>query len=318
MNLGVWNNREYYLKAKGASLASWDHPGLVTFREVAKEATRVLEVGVGEGSKLRAVTGVRGLGVGVDVSLVGLKIAQGTQISKLKTRNYNSNVKKNPEYRIQHREDDAVTGSAGSPQVPFIVKSQKLGGKSGGLGFIQADGGKLPFEDNSFDFVYSAFTLEHLDKPEEVIREMVRVARKGGGLGFLAPNFGAPNRASPCFEGSRVKKLLVGLAKDFSSKFKVQSSKLQLKFQRLDWDEVKPIATEEQYEIDWDTVVEPYVLSLMRFLESLGVEMEEVSSCWEMDLNTPVWQLPLRWLGKMGVYPFRYWGPHLLVVGYKL
>jgi SAM-dependent methyltransferase len=44
----------------------------------------------------------------------------------------------------------------------------------------QADMRHLPFEDESFDYVYSHGVLHHSDEPENVVREMFRVLRPGG------------------------------------------------------------------------------------------------------------------------------------------
>jgi ubiquinone/menaquinone biosynthesis C-methylase UbiE len=51
----------------------------------------------------------------------------------------------------------------------------------GGLAQIyQADMRKLPFADNSFDYIYSHGVLHHSDDPEKAISEMFRVLRPGG------------------------------------------------------------------------------------------------------------------------------------------
>ena len=44
----------------------------------------------------------------------------------------------------------------------------------------KADARHLPFEDESFDYVYSHGVLHHCDEPEQVVREMMRVLRPGG------------------------------------------------------------------------------------------------------------------------------------------
>jgi SAM-dependent methyltransferase len=44
----------------------------------------------------------------------------------------------------------------------------------------KADARQLPFEDQSFDYVYSHGVLHHCDEPEQVVREMTRVLRPGG------------------------------------------------------------------------------------------------------------------------------------------
>lgn len=44
----------------------------------------------------------------------------------------------------------------------------------------EADARQLPFEDGSFDYVYSHGVLHHSDEPEKIVREMFRVLRPGG------------------------------------------------------------------------------------------------------------------------------------------
>ncbi|MDI6752578.1 MAG: class I SAM-dependent methyltransferase [bacterium] len=55
----------------------------------------------------------------------------------------------------------------------------------------QAPGEKIPFEDNTFDVVYSTMVLEHVEDPEKVIKESIRVLKKGGYLQFVIPNYGS-------------------------------------------------------------------------------------------------------------------------------
>jgi len=45
--------------------------------------------------------------------------------------------------------------------------------------FIQSDGEKLPFEDNSFDFVICNQVLEHVESPKAFLAEQMRVAKRG-------------------------------------------------------------------------------------------------------------------------------------------
>ncbi|MBI2589902.1 class I SAM-dependent methyltransferase [Candidatus Berkelbacteria bacterium] len=47
---------------------------------------------------------------------------------------------------------------------------------------------KIPFNDNSFDFVFSIENLEHLDSPYTAIKEFHRVLRKGGKAIISTPN----------------------------------------------------------------------------------------------------------------------------------
>ena len=134
------------------------------------------------------------------------------------------------------------------------------------------------------------------------MKEGIRVLRKGGSLLIVAPNFGAPNRASPPFKGNRIIKLIRGFVLDFFPK------------SGLNWNKVEPIATSEKYEIDWDTTIEPYLGSLIKFLQDRGLLIEYFSSCWREELLSASFiQKFFRFLGSRFIYPFYLWGPHLLV-----
>lgn len=54
---------------------------------------------------------------------------------------------------------------------------------------LNASGEALPFDDESFDVVYSANVLEHTDDPERVLWQSLRVLRPGGTLHMEMPNF---------------------------------------------------------------------------------------------------------------------------------
>lgn len=175
------------------------------------------------------------------------------------------------------------------------------------LKFIKADLEKIPLKDNSFDLVYSAYVLEHLSNPVKVLLEAIRLTEENGYLILIAPNYGAPNRASPPFRGSRIKKFIKGLAEDFR------------KNDSITWNNVEPIASKGKYDIDWDTVVEPYIGTLMKFLQKHGLKIVEFSTCWSEELKSAnLYQRVSRFLGdKLSIYPFLMWGPHLLVVSRK-
>lgn len=49
-------------------------------------------------------------------------------------------------------------------------------------------GRPLPYPDNSFDIVYSRSVFEHVEQPEVVARELVRVVKPGGIIAALTPN----------------------------------------------------------------------------------------------------------------------------------
>ena len=48
----------------------------------------------------------------------------------------------------------------------------------------------LPFEDNTFDRVFSHALLEHLAEPARAVREMWRVLKPGGVVGVCSPDWG--------------------------------------------------------------------------------------------------------------------------------
>jgi SAM-dependent methyltransferase len=50
-------------------------------------------------------------------------------------------------------------------------------------------GEKLPFDDKTFEIVYSSNVLEHTDQPALVLEEAVRVLKPGGVLHFEMPNY---------------------------------------------------------------------------------------------------------------------------------
>ena len=50
--------------------------------------------------------------------------------------------------------------------------------------FVQGDVGKLPFEDNQFDIVYSFGVIAYTDNPFLSFSELCRVTRKGGYIGI--------------------------------------------------------------------------------------------------------------------------------------
>jgi ubiquinone/menaquinone biosynthesis C-methylase UbiE len=56
---------------------------------------------------------------------------------------------------------------------------------------IAAFGEEIPFEDNTFDIVYSTNVLEHVQDPLKVLEEGLRVLKPGGTLQYVYPNFGS-------------------------------------------------------------------------------------------------------------------------------
>lgn len=64
--------------------------------------------------------------------------------------------------------------------------------------FVEGSATNLPFEDNSFDVVWTIWTLEHVPDPELALEEIRRVLRDGGYL-YLLPAWNNPTWASQPF-----------------------------------------------------------------------------------------------------------------------
>jgi len=168
---------------------------------------------------------------------------------------------------------------------------------------------KLPYKNNSFDFVYSAFVLEHTNQTEEFIKEAVRVLSKNGIILFVAPNFGSPNRQSPNGVSNRFFKIIKGIVNDIEYLYNKKSNK-------LNWVKVKP-----QYkytEIDADTTIEPYLLSFQKYMAFLGIRKIQEDTLWSQEMSKFGIQSIFKLLSSFRIYPFYYWGPHLLYIGKKL
>lgn len=177
------------------------------------------------------------------------------------------------------------------------------------INFSVVPGEKLPYADNQFENIVSFFTIEHTQDPELFVSEMVRVTKPKGRLFILAPNYGAPNRASPNFRGSRVWKMLAGIVQDFFSRD-----------YHLTWNHVESKVTSfNNFKPDSDTTVEPYLRSLICYLQSRNIRIAKANSYWEMERgNAWFWQKILRFLGEKSFFPFEFWGPHIYLSGEKL
>lgn len=177
------------------------------------------------------------------------------------------------------------------------------------IDFIKSDLEKIPLKNQSFDLVYSAFVLEHLNNPDKVLLEAIRLLSPGGFLVLIAPNYGAPNRCSPPFKGSRIKKIATGFLKDFLYPFDDISK----------WSKVDPFDQEVEYQIDYDTTIEPYIRTLLNFIKKNALEIRDSTSCWaEESKNASLFQKAFRLLAVIGIYPFFMWGPHLVVVAQRV
>jgi ubiquinone/menaquinone biosynthesis C-methylase UbiE len=81
-----------------------------------------------------------------------------------------------------------VTGLDLSPQ--FLVQAREIAEKAGlseRISFQQGDVSRLPFDDDTFDWVWSANCVGyHPAEPLPLLRELARVAKPGGSVAILA------------------------------------------------------------------------------------------------------------------------------------
>jgi len=225
----IWTDKKYYQEI--ARKEKFDHPGFLRAVELCLDAERILDVGCGDGSKLKMLGNKKTKRVGCDVSPLA--------------KDY---------------------------------------------GYDVFDGVHLTYKDENFDRVVSFFVLEHTEKPKELLKDMVRVLKANGLIILLAPNFGAPNRCSPNFEGSRIKKL----------------------FFNDEWHKVTPKSDSmDNFESDLDTTMEPYLGTIAKYLKYLKLDILEKSSYWEMERKNATL------VQKIFKIFFEDCGPHLFIVAKK-
>lgn len=198
---------------------------------------------------------------------------------------------------------------------PFAIEVGKSKYKK--LNLLVGDSEKLPFPNESFDLVYSAFVLEHLDNYQASILETLRVTAAGGYTAFLCPNYGAPNRISPCGEKNRLVRVLRIFSGFINDCILAVTSQKKLK-----WRQVTPLSLKDPKKLhvmDMDTVTEPYLHNLISYLRNFNVDVEYNSSLWELDEKDLKFPQSLFFkFGSRGIFPFKYWGPQLFLVVRKL
>ncbi len=79
------------------------------------------------------------------------------------------------------------------------------------IAFQTADCYSLPFDDNSFDRVFSHALMEHLSDPALAFRELYRVLNPEGVIGVCSPDWGGFMLSPPSSELSRAVEAYTGL-----------------------------------------------------------------------------------------------------------
>ncbi len=78
----------------------------------------------------------------------------------------------------------------GVDQDPNLIEVARSvsGAAEGKITFQQGDAAHLSFEDQTFDFVFARYLLHHLDQPQVVLAEMLRVCKSGGIVAVQEPD----------------------------------------------------------------------------------------------------------------------------------
>lgn len=159
---------------------------------------------------------------------------------------------------------------------------------------------KLPFKNDYFDLVYSAFVLEHTKDPDKYIYESFRVLKPKGTFVIICPNFGAPNRRSPNTTENPIKKFLRGIVRDIRTD------------QKLAWTFVSPKKSYNQ--IDDDTSVEPYVAKIIHEVSNYGL-VKFKTTLWELEpWSSNPRKFIFKLLGLLNIYPISNWGPQVGII----
>ena len=87
----------------------------------------------------------------------------------------------------RERPDLQVFGCDASRSALAVAKESP-----GGVDFRAAQAEKLPFADGELDFVWIFDVLEHVEKPDVVLREVARVLKPGGRFHIVLPLEGQP------------------------------------------------------------------------------------------------------------------------------
>ena len=136
------------------------------------------------------------------------------------------------------------------------------------------DGRKLPFPDQHFAAVGALNVLEHVDAPEEFIRELVRVTERGGRIVLSSPNFFRVLGFRDYHPRMR------GLGSKWRNWRRLREKRRQMRAtpEAVRFDRMPPIV-KEPFTPDDDAIVATNAMEMKFFLERAGAVVEKVSCC---------------------------------------
>lgn len=133
------------------------------------------------------------------------------------------------------------------------------------------DGRKLPFPDAYFASVGALNVLEHVEAPEDFIKELVRVTRIGGRIVLSSPNF------FRVFGFRDYHPRMRGLANKWRNWRRLQEKRRQMREgpERVRFDKMTPIV-KEPFSPDDDAIVATNAVEMKFFLERNGCTVDRV------------------------------------------
>jgi 2-polyprenyl-3-methyl-5-hydroxy-6-metoxy-1,4-benzoquinol methylase len=141
------------------------------------------------------------------------------------------------------------------------------------------DGRKLPFADQYFDSVGALNVLEHVEEPEDFLRELVRVTRIGGKLVISSPNF------FRVFGLRDYHPKMRGFSNKARNWRRIQEKRNQMRTapDQIRFDRMTPIV-KEPFTPDDDAIVATNPVEMKFFLERFGCKVERVE-CTDRYVN---------------------------------
>lgn len=91
----------------------------------------------------------------------------------------------------------AVVGIDLEPSMIERAVASANQGQINNVNFQTANICHLPFDDSSFDSLFTSAVLEHLSAPETALQEMYRVVKPGGIVGIIKTDWGEPLISPP-------------------------------------------------------------------------------------------------------------------------
>jgi SAM-dependent methyltransferase len=144
------------------------------------------------------------------------------------------------------------------------------------------DGRKLPFPDAYFASVGALNVLEHVDAPENFIKELVRVARVGGRIVLSSPNF------FRVFGFRDYHPRMRGIGNKWRNWRRLQAKRRQMREapESVRFDRMTPIV-KEPFTPDDDAIVATNAVEMKFFLERNGCTVERVE-CTDRYVAKPI------------------------------